>query len=380
MTKINYSNVKHIPVDAIKPNPFQTRKIDESSIGELVNDIRANGLLQPPQARRVEGTDGAGDTFELAYGHRRHAAFVYMMQFDPEHYSHMPIIETKLSDEEMAMLAWSENEVRKQLNPVERAEAVKRMIDQFEWTQQEVADKLRLDRSTVANLIRMLRMPAEVLDCVADGSLPQRAAMALLPWYELTPIEMAVIEQKHPEAAEFVAMARGGQIQSDVIRKEMEEFFRTSPALPVAGEESLSSEQASGEESPLDLAQKEELEEAIGDFIPEEEATSDEEDTSPSLPVSEEVKEEVKPTTPVTQEVVKATPGNVPPAAPAPAPEPPANTKRFTLTWYENGSVIAGYSAPGKTPVMKYFPTMTDDSIPDLLRSLREEVEGVNHE
>jgi ParB family chromosome partitioning protein len=385
MTKINYSNVKSIPIDAIKPNPFQVRKIDPLDVRELAEDIKVNGLLQPPQARRVKGVDGQQVTFELAYGHRRHMAYRILATEDPEHFGFMPIIESKLSDEEMAMMAWSENEVRKQLNPIERAEAVKRMVDQFEWTQQEVADKLHLDRSTVANLIRMLRMPAEVLDGVANGTLPQRAAMALLPWYELTPIEMAVVEQKNPEAAEFVSLARGGQIQSDVIRKRMEEYLgekkeeETTPSsLPLKGEEE------NGEEIPMTIEERTDEGEdgvAVGGFEPEESDTPEdltfqrekaEEDAPELLATSEEV----KPAAPVNRDGVKPASGNVPPPTPAPAPEPPANTTLFTITWYENGSVIAGLRAPGKAPVTKFLPVLTDDSIPDLLRTLREQIGG----
>lgn len=382
MTNPNYANVKSIPIDAIKPNPFQTRKIDPLETLELAKDIQANGLLQPPQARRVDGVDGQTDTFELAYGHRRHMAFRILATEDPEHFSYMPIIESKLSDEEMAMLAWSENEARKQLNPVERAEAVKRMVDQFEWTQQEVADKLRLDRSTVANLIRMLRMPAEVLDCVADGSLPQRAAMALLPWYELTPVEMAVLEQKHPEAAEFVALARSGQIQSDVIRKEMEEFFGRKEVEEILSPVVDKSEEGQEVVAPTieDRPDNAEEGEAAGEWIPEE--TDSEEDLTFQREKAEEgapellAEQESNSTQPKSEDKPKPVQA---PSAPAPvaAPEPPPNTTLFTLTFYENGSVMAGLRAPGKTPALKYLPVLPDDSIPDLLRSLREQIAGV---
>ncbi len=119
----------------------------------------------------------------------------------------------------MAIAAFSENDKRKNLNPVERARAIEKMIADFGWTQQEVAERLQIDRSSISNSLRMLRMPAQVLIAVAADVIPVRSAMALLPYYELTPLELNALEEHFPESADSVSLFRSGMINSDAIRK-----------------------------------------------------------------------------------------------------------------------------------------------------------------
>ena len=208
-----------IPVEKITTNPFQTRTPSSmTGIAELAEDIKRNGLMQIPVGRRV--VDMTGEKYQLAFGHRRLAAYTLLAETD-DMYQTMPVIVRDLDDEQMALMAWSENEARQQLNPVERALAVQRLIERFCWNQQQVGDKLGMARSTVANMLRMLNLPKDILDSIEDGILSQRQAMALLPVYELSTRDREWI-LKEADWSEFLSLARGGTFDSDTIRERVQ--------------------------------------------------------------------------------------------------------------------------------------------------------------
>ena len=192
-----------VALDRIHPNPWQTRQAtDEEHIRALAADIAARGLLQAPVGRLVDGdgrpvsldlpADGdvtpaleaAGAYVQLAFGHNRLAAFGLLAQQDST-FAVMPVEIRELSDQEMALVAWSENAARKDLNPLEEAEAIQRMMESFGWTQAKVAERLGLTRSTVANKLRLLRLPDQAREQVCRGNLTERQALALLPALEL---------------------------------------------------------------------------------------------------------------------------------------------------------------------------------------------------
>ncbi|MCP4593620.1 MAG: ParB/RepB/Spo0J family partition protein, partial [bacterium] len=100
-------------------------------------------------------------------------------------YQHLPLEIKCLSDEEMALCAWSENAKRRDLSPVEEAGAIRRMMDTFGWTQKAVAERLDLSRPAVTNKLRLLRLPDEAREQVSRGKLSERQALALLPVLEL---------------------------------------------------------------------------------------------------------------------------------------------------------------------------------------------------
>lgn len=206
-----------IPINRIASNPWQTRQAyDPDSIASLAGDIQRNGLLQPPVGRIVDA-DGkpqqvddfclgsavafqtyldehAGHWVQLAFGHNRLRAFKYLhASFLARPWNAMPVVPRRLTDEEMATLAWAENEQRKDLNAVEEALAIRRRIDDFGWTQEEVAKRLGLARSTVSNKLRLLDLPGEVLEHLSAGAISERQAMAILPAYTLTGEELALI-------------------------------------------------------------------------------------------------------------------------------------------------------------------------------------------
>jgi ParB-like chromosome segregation protein Spo0J len=186
----------HIPLSQIEPNPWQTRQsLDEFHVRDLAVDIASRkasrpetlGLLQVPAARFVPGQSGDGARVQLAYGHNRLAAFRLLAQGDDDafpgdpDYAQMPLDLVSFDDEEMATSAWTENAARKDLTPIEEALAFQHMLESFSWTQAQLADRLGLDRSTIANKLRLLRLPDDVQIALQQRQLSERQAVALMP-------------------------------------------------------------------------------------------------------------------------------------------------------------------------------------------------------
>ncbi|MBM4160209.1 MAG: ParB/RepB/Spo0J family partition protein [Ignavibacteria bacterium] len=144
--------VARIDVDNVRPNPFQPRsEFDPETLAELTRSIIEKGVIQPITVRRVDGA------YQLVTGERRlRAAQSAGLAQIPAY------IITVESDEEMLELALIENIQRDTLNPIEIAHAYKRLIDECNLTQDDVAEKVGKDRTTVANFIRLLRLPSEI--------------------------------------------------------------------------------------------------------------------------------------------------------------------------------------------------------------------------
>lgn len=159
-----------IPIDAIEVNPYQPRQIfDPAGVEELVQSIRQHGLLQPIVVR----PHGSG--YQLISGERRLRAFRILGK------SAIPAtIREGVTDQELLELALVENVQRKDLDPVERAQGFRRMMEQLHLTQEQVADKVGLQRSTVANQLRLLELPENVRQALAKGLIQMGHARALL--------------------------------------------------------------------------------------------------------------------------------------------------------------------------------------------------------
>jgi ParB family chromosome partitioning protein len=156
--------------DAIERNPYQPRQtFDDAEIADLADSIRTHGILQPLIVRR------AGDGFELVAGERR------LRAAQAADWRQVPVQIREVDDRQMAELAIVENVQRKDLNAIEKAESFQRYIDQYQCTQEELAARVQVDRSTVANLIRLLELPADVKRMVQEGDISQGHARALLP-------------------------------------------------------------------------------------------------------------------------------------------------------------------------------------------------------
>ena len=159
-----------LDVDAIERNPFQPRKaFDEVEIADLADSIREHGVLQPLIVRNLAGR------YELIAGERR------LRAAQAANWDRVPIQVRDVTDRQMAELAIVENVQRKDLNAIEKATSFQRYIDEYQCTQEDLAARIHVDRSTVANLIRLLELPAQVKDMVSNGEITQGHARALLP-------------------------------------------------------------------------------------------------------------------------------------------------------------------------------------------------------
>jgi ParB family transcriptional regulator, chromosome partitioning protein len=160
----------------IRPNPFQPRRdIDRSALAELEASIKQAGLLQPVVVRSVPGgSGGSGGGFELIAGERR------LRACEALGWQKIPAVKRDVDDRTVLTLALIENLQRDDLSPVDEARGYERLIAEFNLTQQDVAHAVGRDRSTVANALRLLKLPAAVLALVHEGKLSVGHARALL--------------------------------------------------------------------------------------------------------------------------------------------------------------------------------------------------------
>ena len=161
---------QRLEVGRIDSNASQPRKeFDPSEMESLRDSIAAHGLLQPVVVRRLE------DRYELIAGERR------LRAVREAGWSEVPANVVEADDRETAELAIIENLQRKDLNPLEKAAAFQRYLEVYGCTQEELAGRLKLDRSTVSNLIRLLELPEEVQESIRRAKITQGHARALLP-------------------------------------------------------------------------------------------------------------------------------------------------------------------------------------------------------
>ena len=158
-----------VEVDRITPSPFQPRRtFDEAKIEELAASIRNQGIIQPLVVRRK------GDGYELIAGERRWRAAMRAGL------TQVPIVVRDASDHEALQLALVENLQREDLNPIEEANGYRRLQEEFQWSQEEMAEKVGKSRPAIANSMRLLSLPTEVQQEVSSGNLPAGQARALL--------------------------------------------------------------------------------------------------------------------------------------------------------------------------------------------------------
>jgi ParB family chromosome partitioning protein len=158
-----------VAVDTIVPNPRQPRQaLDPQSLEELANSIREQGLVQPLV---VTETD---EGYQLLVGERRwRAAKLAGLEV-------VPVVVREVTPQQMLELALVENIQREDLNPLETASAYQQLVEEFGLTQQQVADKVGKNRATVANTLRLLKLPTEVKDSLLQGKITEGHARALL--------------------------------------------------------------------------------------------------------------------------------------------------------------------------------------------------------
>ncbi len=161
--------VVYLKTDRIKPSPFQPRlAFNEERQKELIASIKEKGFLQPVLVRKV-----AGD-YELIAGERRLRAAKAL------NLTEIPAFVKNVKDEEAMVISLIENIQREELNPIEEAHAFQRLINDFNFTQDHVAQSVGKNRTTVTNILRLLKLPKEIQQSISDGLLTMGHARALL--------------------------------------------------------------------------------------------------------------------------------------------------------------------------------------------------------
>lgn len=158
-----------VPVDRLEPNPYQPRTaLEPRRLAELAESIRESGIVQPILVRRL------GERLQILAGERRWRAARQVGL------ASVPVVVLDVPDARLLEIALVENIQREDLSPIEEAQAYHRLQEELRLTQEELARKLGRDRSTVANTLRLLRLPAEVRALLAEGRLDGGHGRALL--------------------------------------------------------------------------------------------------------------------------------------------------------------------------------------------------------
>ena len=181
--------LQSIPIRDVSPNPYQPRReFKAEELAELESSLRTSGLLQPITVR----SSRSGRGYELIAGERRLRAATNVG------WTEIPAAIKEVDDRTLLTLALVENLQRADLNPIEEAEGYRRLIEEFELTQQQVSEAVGKDRTTVNNLLRLLTLPASVRRMLQEGKLTPGHARALLSLGEegrMAEVARAVVDE-----------------------------------------------------------------------------------------------------------------------------------------------------------------------------------------
>jgi len=246
------SDLQRIPLNRVRQNPYQPRRqFDPAELAELEASLKASGLLQPITVRRH------GDAYELIAGERRLRAANNLG------WTEITAIVREFDDRTMLVLALVENLQRSNLNAIEEARGYRKLIDEFRLTQQQVAEAVGKDRTTVTNLLRVLSLPEQVQQMVEGGAISTGHARALLalndPTHSLRlanetiaeslsvrELERRVRELTRPEGSPTpaskgspVSGARSGSMSADPsvrrIEDDLRRYLQTDVKLHLSG-------------------------------------------------------------------------------------------------------------------------------------------------
>ena len=169
-TQTNNEEVVHVAIEKIVPNRFQPRTVfDDAKIEELARTIHTHGVIQPIVIRKMED-----NKYEIIAGERRFRAMSKLK------WTEVPAIVRNLSDKETASIALIENLQREELTAIEEAVAYQKLLKLHELTQEALAQRLGKGQSTVANKLRLLKLPKEIQQAIMDKRLSERHARSLM--------------------------------------------------------------------------------------------------------------------------------------------------------------------------------------------------------
>lgn len=166
---------RNMPVERLRPGKYQPRtRMDEASLAELAASIKVQGVMQPVLVRAIDDTPGA-ERYEIVAGERRWRASQLAGL------SEVPVLIRVIPDEQALAMALIENIQRENLNPLEEAQGLQRLVDEFGLTHQQAADAVGRSRPAASNLLRLLQLTAPVQEYLMSGQLDMGHARALLP-------------------------------------------------------------------------------------------------------------------------------------------------------------------------------------------------------
>ena len=241
------SAMRTLPIAHIRPNPYQPRKdFKPEELADLEASLKASGLLQPITVRKAP----AGQGFELIAGERRFRAATRLG------WTEIPAVVKDVDDRTLLGLAMVENLQRTDLNPLEEAEGYQRLIEEFDLTQQQAADVIGKDRSTVANMLRLLNLPATIRRMLQESQITLGHARALLAVgneREMTDLARQIVARgltvrdvermareagpKDPRKGKDKPGADHGTAETRRIEAELRKFFQTDVHLSLVSKD-----------------------------------------------------------------------------------------------------------------------------------------------
>jgi ParB family chromosome partitioning protein len=218
--EVREGDVRTIALGAVVPNPVQPRRVfTDVELENLTASIRENGLLQPLVVRPAPGT---ADRFELVAGERRYRA---LRRLD---WSEVPVVVRDADDETLLVLALVENLQREALNPLEEAEGYESLAQRFDMKHADIAKAVGKDRSTVANLVRLLKLPISIRTLLESGELSQGHGRALLSVED--PVAAAELARRASKEGWSVRGVRKPRAKDPVVRaleEALQEYLGT---------------------------------------------------------------------------------------------------------------------------------------------------------
>ena len=234
--------LRMLPVDALTPGKYQPRRaMDPGKLTELAESIKAQGVIQPVVVREI-AKDKGGKVYEIIAGERRWRAS------QQAGLKEIPVVVRVVDDRTVVAMALIENIQREDLNPLEEAQALQRLIDEFDLTHAQAAEAVGRSRAAVSNLLRLLELPADIRTLVETGALEMGHARALL--------------SLAPQAA--IALARQAAEQGWSVREVEHRVQQYSAGQVPAGNKAKTSNGAKAKPQADIVALERDLSESLG--------------------------------------------------------------------------------------------------------------------